>query len=186
MISNNGVSIFGSTFSYVADFQPESNVSSFTFTNTPQTEMDSDIQNVWAMSISWLNPLVGAVKLIMRPNGVAIPAESGSQRDGFNVNTKVREDDSFTDLVIAELQAGQANTWVIGSMFFHLNPLAPARMFTARGIQYDKTATVVNRRVTDRIGLYNDTTTRLTSLQILTDTGTAAIGAGSRFFLYRV
>ena len=182
MIGAGGATIYGGNVNYQADFQPESNFSTFTF----NTGLDSDYDQLWAVNISWLNPLVGAVKLIMRPNGVALPASSGSQRDGYNATTKVREDDSFTDLVIAELQAGQANTWVMGSIYFHVKGLVPARIFQGKGVQFDKTATVTNWRLTDRIGFYNDNTTRLTSLQILTDTGTAAIGAGSRFFFYKI
>ena len=185
MIAQGGATIYGGNVSYHADFQadqPGVNFSTITF----NSGLDSEVDQLWALNISWLNPLVGAVKLIMRPNGVALPASSGSQRDGYNATTKLREDDSFTDLVIAELQAGQANTWVMGSIYFSLKALVPARIMQGRGVQFDKTATVTNWRVTDRIGFYNDNTTKLTSLQILTDTGTQAIGFGSRFFLYKI
>lgn len=181
MIDMNGVTIYGSQLGYIDAFEPETNVSSFTLDG-----FTTEYHRLIGLSISWLNPLSGATKLIMRPNGIAtLPAGSGSQRDGFNFETKVREDDSFPDLVIAELNAGQANTYVVGSAFLHMGTAQPGRMFIGRGLQHDKNpAGNAVRRSADRIGIFNENSMTITSLEVRTDNGSAAIGQGSRFFLF--
>jgi hypothetical protein len=180
MITINGLTIFGANVSLVQFFDISEATNSVTFDETAFIEA-----RMFCLGLQWYNPTTTATKLLLRPNGVALPSGSGSAKEQYNISQQVREDAASQELVIAELTSGVANSWYIGSNYFIKDTQVPARMYMAWGYAQDSATVLGDRkRKVERIGMYNDSTTALNTFTIQTDNGLAAIGPGSRLYAY--
>lgn len=67
MITFSGTNICGGYWTFLDVIQPNTDINQFTFSN-----IDSSQDQIYALSINWINPLTGSVQLEILPNGVSI------------------------------------------------------------------------------------------------------------------
>lgn len=185
-ITNSGDTLQGGKFVFVGQSAPDSNVSSITFSG-----LNGDNDRVYAISYQWKNPLTGQVNLQFQPNGNTVPNGSSMEKHELEAISATLIDAADSTFSLANLVANQQNTFSQGAFFFSAATSAADGSFLGRsamghGYSTDSVAVVGTRqRHYTKKGFFNDTTTLITSITIVTDTGTAAIGVGSDFRIWK-